>query len=186
MPFYAFYSKKPGSCIINRVQPKPIITNDFLQPGYAYEIVEHVGTNFSPEFQPQLTPKEMLNLGIFGGSYFYGGYSEYPKDWFIGVILTNKCDLKLNFFEVNASQSLKVWQAKGWIYPEDPRGWVQWYFRYYLGRRIPQEDARQIKRWKMMKRHITQLQNNCTVGDWSCRRRQRQALLHWAYDSREM
>lgn len=163
-----------------------VYSSDILQPDYKYKILVPQGDSFDPEFNPDLSPKEMLKLGIFGGCYFYGGYSEYPKDWFKGVKVTDKPDAKLNLFEVNASQPLQVWQQKGWIYDDDPRGWVQWYFRYYLGRRIPHEDSRQIKRWKMMKRHITQLQNNCTAGDWSCRRRQRQALLHWAYDSRKM
>jgi hypothetical protein len=77
-----------------------------------------------------------------------------------------------------------VWRRKGWIHPDDPRGWFQWYCRYYMGRRLPGEDGRQIKRWKAMRRHIAQIRNNCDEGDTSCRRKQRQALLHWAYDSR--
>jgi hypothetical protein len=72
---------------------------------------------------------------------------------------------------------------KGAHYP--PRGWFQWYCRYYMGRRMPDEDGRQIKRWKAIRRHVRQLQLACEPGDLSCRRRQRQALLHWAYDSRK-
>ncbi len=159
---------------------------DSWQIGYSYELVAPIGDNFDPEFKPELTPAEMLNLGIFGGQYFYGGEKEYPSEWFKNVQIIDKPDPKLNFFEVNASQPLSVWEQKGWINPVDPRGWVQWYFRYYMGRRMPDEDARQIKRWKAIKRHVSQLQNNCQVGDWSCRRRQRQALLHWAYDSRKL
>ncbi len=90
----------------------------------------------------------------------------------------------LNYFKVAASQSLKVWQRKGWIYADDPRGWFQWYCRYYMGRRLPDEDARQIKRWKAISRHIAQLRKNCQLGDLNCRPVQRQAILHWAYDSR--
>jgi hypothetical protein len=139
------------------------------------------------EFKPDLTPKEMLKLGVFGANYFQGDISEYPKDWFINAKISDHGhDPNMNFFKVDASQPLAVWQKKGWIYPGDPRGWFQWYCRYSLGRRIQQEDERQIKRWKAMKRHIAQIQNHCQPGDLNCRARQRQALLHWAYDSRKI
>jgi hypothetical protein len=167
---------------------KKVTVNEAYQTGYSYTLTEPQGENFDPEFKPQLTPKEMFQLGIFGGDYFQEIPSEFPSDWFANVQLSHpqKAIKELNFFKVNASQPLSVWQKKGWIYFEDPNGWVLWYCRYYMGRRIPEEDARQIKRWKAIKRHQTQLTNNCTVGDWSCRPRQRQALLHWAYDSRKM
>lgn len=143
--------------------------------------------NFGTEFKPDLTPKQMLELGVFGGNYFQGDIDEYPQDWFKKAIVSDHGhDPSLNFFKVDASQQLAVWQKKGWIYPGDPRGWFQWYCRYYMGRRIPDEDMRQIKRWKAIKRHITQLQNHCQPGDISCRPRQRQAILHWAYDSRKL
>ncbi|MBP6060840.1 MAG: hypothetical protein KA515_02485 [Candidatus Pacebacteria bacterium] len=143
--------------------------------------------NLDPGFKPDLTPKEMLKLGVFGGVYFADKPKEYPKSWFVGVKLSpdGKRHKELNYFKVNASQPLSVWQAKGWINPQDPRGWFEWYCRYYLGRRTG-DDNRQIKRWYAMRRHITQIKNNCRVGDISCRPRQRQALLHWAYDSRKM
>jgi hypothetical protein len=54
-----------------------------------------------------------------------------------------------------------------------------------MGRRCP-DDERQIKRWKAMSRHIGQLRKHCFKGDLNCRRKQRQALLHWAYDSRKL
>lgn len=139
-------------------------------------------------FSPDLTPKLMLELGIFGGNYFSAeDLEEFPKSWLENAKLSlGKTDKSLNYFEINASQSLKQWQDKGWIFEEDPMGWVQWYFRYYQGRRLPEIDAIQIKRWKQMNRHIAQVKKNCQKGDLSCRRRQRQALLHWAYDSRQM
>lgn len=148
-----------------------------------------VTTDLSEEFKPDLTPKEMLELGVFGGRYFVSEeeIKEFPKSWFKNAKFSfEKKDKNLNFFKVNASQSLKYWQKKGWISQFDPKGWFQWYCRYYLGRRIPEEDSRQIKRWKAMKRHIAQIKKNCVKGDLSCRPRQRQALLHWAYDSRHI
>lgn len=166
--------------------PKKIIVNDLMQSGYSYLLTEPEGRNFDPEFKPDLTPKEMLSLGVFGGKYMTDCRAEFPSDWFDSAKLCHeKHDPRLNFFGVNASQPLSVWQKKGWIHPQDPRGWFQWYCRYYLGRRS-EDDARQIKRWRAIARHVAQVRNNCNVGDWSCRPRQRQALLHWAYDSRRL
>ena len=164
-----------------------IVVNDLMQNNYSYFPSEPMGQNFDANFKPELTPKEMLELGVFGGKYMTDCVNEFPRDWFRLAKLCHEFhNPELNLFGVNASQSLSVWRAKGWIYPEDPRGWFQWYCRYYLGRRIPMEDQRQIKRWRAMQRHITQLQMNCGVGELSCRRKQRQALLHWAYDSRRL
>lgn len=164
---------------------KKVIVQDKMQKRYVYERVEQPGKNFDPEFCPQLTPKEMLEAGVFGGKYMTDCRDEFPKSWFTQARLAEgKRDPNLNFFKVNASQPLSVWNEKGWIYKDDPRGWFQWYCRYYMGRRIPEEDKRQIKRWIRMRRHIAQIVNNCRPGDTSCRRRQRQALLHWAYDTR--
>lgn len=146
-----------------------------------------MGENFDSKFLPEITPKEMLALGVFGGKYMTDCRDEFPKDWYEDARLCHEFhDPKLNLFGVNASQPLSVWQKKDWIYPEDPRGWFQWYCRYYFGRRISAEDNRQIKRWLGMKRHILQLQYSCQSKDLSCRKRQRQALLHWAYDSRKI
>jgi hypothetical protein len=128
----------------------------------------------------------MLHLGIFGGNYFTEIPEEFPEAWFRGVQLSSdgQGHAAYNYFKINASQPLQVWQKKGWIYPEDPLGWFLWYCRYYVGRRIPEEDQRQVRRWKAIKRHVSQLQHVCQHGDTECRPRQRQALLHWAYDSR--
>lgn len=153
----------------------------------SYVCTEPEGKNFDPRFQPELTPKQMLKLGVFGGKYMTDCTKEFPKDWFTHAKLCHeKHDPKLNYFGVNASQPLSVWRKKGWIHPADPRGWFQWYCRYYMGRRLEAEDERQIKRWLAIKRHITQIKKNCTKGDMLCRRRQRQAVLHWAYDSRKI
>lgn len=167
--------------------PQTVTVNELYQSGYTYTTTARMGTDFDPDFKPDLTPKEMLRAGIFGGQYFTEPPNEFPEDWFVGVKLSkNSPDKNLNFFKVNASQPLKVWQQKGWIYPEDPLGWFLWYCRYYIGRRIPEEDTRQIKRWKAMSRHVSQLRGACLPGEISCRPRQRQALLHWAYDSRKI
>lgn len=129
----------------------------------------------------------MLKLGVFGGWYLNDCQGEFPNEWFSHARLSDHGpDADYNYFEVTASQPLKVWQEKGWIYPDDPRGWFQWYARYYMGRRLPEEDARQIKRWKAIRRHIAQVTKACHPGDMTCHRRQRQALLHWAYDSRKI
>jgi hypothetical protein len=165
---------------------KTITVNDKMQKGYRYTLTEPAGRNFDPEFKPDLTPKEMLSLGVFGGVYMRDCKKEFPKSWFVGAKLAKGArDAKINFFKVNASQPLSVWRKKGWIFRDDPRGWFQWYCRYYLGRRIPAEDARQIKRWKAIRRHIGQIAAHCSPGDIFCRPRQRQALLHWAYDARK-
>jgi hypothetical protein len=166
--------------------PHSVVTvNDKMQHGYRYVCTAPVGRDFDPEFKPELTPKQMLELGVFGGNYMTDTRGEFPKSWFTRAKLSpERRDRSLNFFGVDASQSLAVWRQKGWLCADDPRGWFQWYCRYYLGRRMPEEDARQIRRWKAMRRHIRQIQRNCEPADWTCRRRQRQALLHWAYDSR--
>ena len=166
---------------------KTVIVNDIMQGGYRYELVEPIGEHFDSEFKPELTPKEMLRLGVFGGKYMTDCVHEFPADWFAKAKLCpERHDPKINCFGVNASQPLSVWQAKGWIHPDDPRGWFQWYCRYYMGRRMPDEDQRQIRRWKAIKRHITQVKKNCAKGDATCRPKQRQAILHWAYDARTM
>jgi len=155
-----------------------------MQQDYCYLLIEPEGKNFHPDFRPQLTPKQMLEMGVFGGRYMTDCRDEFPADWFSGARLCpDRHDPALNFFGVNASKPLSYWRQKDWIYPEDPRGWFQWYCRYYRGRRCP-DDQRQIKRWRAMTRHIAQLRRHCHPGELHCRPRQRQALLHWAYDAR--
>ena len=157
-----------------------------MQQRYRYELTQAPGQNFAPEFIPQLTPAKMLAMGVFGGKYMTDCKDEFPTDWFETAKLSpGKHDRNLNFFQVDASKPLSYWQQKGWIHTDDPRGWFQWYCRYYMGRRH-EDDGRQIKRWKAMTRHISQLRKNCIKGDLLCRPRQRQALLHWAYDSRDI
>lgn len=166
---------------------KWVAVNDRMQKGYLYELSAPAGRSFDPEFKPELTPAEMLALGVFCGKYMTDTRKEFPNSWFKKAKLAPAGrDCSINYFGVNASRPLSEWRAKGWLHPDDPRGWFQWYCRYYMGRRIPDEDRRQIKRWKAFRRHVNQVTMNCEPGDPYCRPRQRQALLHWAYDSRRI
>lgn len=169
---------------------KKVVVNDLMQKKYTYYLTEPTGRNFNPEFKPELTPKEMLELGVFGGRYMRDCKKEFPASWFKKAKFHPQGkkghDPRLNYFGVDASLPLKEWQKKGWIHPIDPRGWFQWYCRYYYGRRFPEEDMRQIKRWKAIKRHIGAIKKNCPPQMLDCRRKQRQAVLHWAYDSRKI
>lgn len=170
------------------MKPITVTVHDLMQKGYKYERVAPIGENFHPDFKPELTPKQMLELGVFGGKYMTDCRDEFPADWFTDAKLSHdRHDASLNYFGVNASQPLSAWLLKGWVdRKHDPRGWFQWYCRYYMGRRLPGEDERQIRRWKAMTRHLAQIRAHCRPGDASCRPRQRQALLHWAYDTRRM
>jgi hypothetical protein len=163
-----------------------VVVNDRMQRGYAYFRTEPAGRNFAPQFRPELTPMQMLRLGVFGGRYMTDCRAEFPASWFVHAKLARgRRDARLNYFKVNASQSLADWRRNRWINPQDPRGWFQWYCRYYMGRRSA-DDARQIGRWRAIARHIAAIRKNCEPRDCLCRRRQRQAVLHWAYDSRRL
>ena len=171
------------------MKKKIVKVNDRMQKNFSYELTEPAGKNFDARFKPELTPKQMLALGVFGGVYMRDCVKEFPNDWFAKARFQKKGvytrDPGLNFFKVNASEPLSVWRKNGWIYKDDPRGWFQWYCRYYMGRRSP-DDERQIRRWRAIRRHIAQIKKNCRAGDLLCRPIQRQAVLHWAYNSRKM
>ena len=167
-------------------RPREVTVDDRMQHGYRYKLTEPMAQRFDPEFLPELTPQEMLALGVFGGRYMTDCRDEFPEAWYAHAKLSvGRRDPSLNFFGVDASKPLAYWREKGWIHPDDPRGWFQWYCRYYMGRRM-EDDSRQIKRWKAMARHVAQLRKHCIPEDLACRPRQRQALLHWAYDSRKL
>jgi hypothetical protein len=162
-----------------------VVVNDAMQQGYRYLRTAPMGKGFDPLFQPQLTPADMLELGVFCGKYMTDCRDEFPAAWFRRARLAvGAPDCSLNCFGVRAGSSLRVWREKGWIHPDDPRGWFQWYCRYYSGRRMGAEDVRQIGRWRAFARHLKQIERHCEPGDPFCRPRQRQALLQWAYDSR--
>ena len=168
------------------MKPKRVRVNDTMQKNYFYWRTKPMGRAFRAEFKPELTPKQMLQLGVFGGKYMNDCRKEFPASWFKKAKLSpERSRAALNYFGVSASQPLSEWRRKGWIYKEDPRGWFQWYCRYYSGRRCV-DDLRQIKRWRAVRPHIAQLKKHCARRDLNCRRRQRQALLHWAYDSRKI
>lgn len=155
-----------------------------------------------PEFTPNLSPKEMFALGIFGGTYFRPIYSrvtsrsyknawkEFPSSWFAGLdieteVASSDIDLSINKYGVWSGTSLEYWESKGWIKAQDPYGWVQWYMRFFMGRRTP-DDQRQIDRWigiqsRFGKRLVSMCKaarkniNNSTVSPVI-----RQLLIQWA------
>ena len=160
-----------------------IVVNDKMQKNYSYELVAPQGDCFADGFNPDLTPPEMLSLGVFEGHYLNDCREEFPAEWFENAKLSpKKPDINCNYFKVKSRQSLAIWRQKGWIIGPDIRGRFQWYCRYYMGRRIPEIDVIQIKRWRAFKRHKAQLEKNCWYGNLNCRTKQRQALLQWGYN----
>ena len=159
-----------------------VVVNDSMQSSYRYVLSAAAGADFAPEFRPVFSPKEMFNLGVFEGKYCNDCRPELPEDWFEDARIAARPDAALNCFGVKRRQPLLVWRQNGWIIGPDPRGWFQWYCRYYLGRRLPEVDLIQIRRWRNFARHAAQVRKNCMPGDIFCRRRQRQALLQWAHD----
>ena len=148
------------------------------------------------EFKPMLTPKQMLHRGIFGGTYFAEliDYKDFPRDWFKGLDKSFYCScrylIKVNYFKVKSGQSQKEWEAAGWIHKDDPRGWFEWYCKYFMGRRH-EDDERQIKRWlafcgpKGRWRNIVYMKIHSArrglAFSQDISRRIQQSLLHWSY-----
>ena len=135
------------------------------------------------QFEAELTPKQMLSAGIFGNSYFRIDkrcwLNEIPDEWKLGTTQTLLTpDSGHNQFGVLSGLPLKEWQRKGWIHPDDPCGWFQWYCRYYLGRRHD-DDSRQIGRWRNYVRRKGMLRMLVERGRDTAR--ERQSLLQWGY-----
>eukprot|EP00850_Spirogloea_muscicola_P016851 SM000140S00600 [mRNA] locus=s140:118145:120561:- [translate_table: standard] len=165
-----------------------IKVDDLMQSGYSYTLVAPMGKEFADNFEPKLSPAEMLAHGVFEGKMCNDGIFEYPKEWYMEAIEKGKLSPEgpnpsLNYFGIKSRLPRTEWIKKGWLPPCDPRGWFQWYCRYYLGRRDPDVDAHQISRWRQLKRHAGQIKANCKAGDLKCRPKQRQALLQWAHDA---
>lgn len=183
-------------------------TMGFLR-GYRYVLAANPGEDFDPRFKPALTPAEMLFMGVFEGKYLNDSTDEFPQEWFLmaggaGRLSPDKRDVGVNYFGVDSRQPLSVWRENGWVpvgrgrrggkdskgrdiladreANPDERGWFQWYCRYWLGRRIPELDAVQIGRWRSFTRHVGAIKHGCERGVLSCRPRERQALLQWAYN----
>ncbi len=159
-----------------------ITVHDKMQKRYSYTLEASMGEDFAEGFSPFYSPKQMLEMGVFEGKYCNDCRKEFPADWFENARISSTANPSLNYFWVKSRQPLSVWLEKGWIMEPDPRGWFQWYCRYYLGRRIAKLDEAQIKRWRAFKRHAAQVRNNCRPGELTCRPVQRQALLQWSYD----
>lgn len=180
---------RPGLRLSSRV-----VTPD-NQQSYSYTLQESAGRNFAPDFRPKFSPGEMLKLGVFSGRYINDCTGEFPREWFIEAIARDKlrpegADPRINLFGVKSRKPLAYWRAKQWIplLPGDPdtRGWFMWYCRYWLGRRIPELDSAQIKRWASFRRHAGQVAANnpprLKSEKLHHRPAQRQALLQWSHD----
>jgi len=172
-----------------------------MEKKYSYVLTCNPGEDFDPTFKPYADPGEILALGAFGGKYLNDCLLEFPAEWFwraglLDKLRPDKEDITVNYFQIDSRLPLSQWKEKGWVpglensttsvladHTKNPdvRGWFQWYCRYWMGRRIPELDAVQIRRWRTFKRHYGGVTKNCPKGDVTCRPRQRQALLHWAW-----
>jgi hypothetical protein len=184
------------------VQGKVIKVNDKMQQ-YTYKLMYNAGTNLNnggytidgqkivyADFNPFYTPSQMLSMGVFEGKYINDCDHEFPKEWYTHANKYNKlspkkADPSVNYFKIKSRLSLQEWKKRGWIpihtKDKDVRGWFQWYCRYWIGRRIPEVDIIQIKRWKSFARHFAQVKKHAS-GDINKRIRQRQALLQWSWN----
>jgi hypothetical protein len=185
-------------------------TSMALRHGYSYTLAAEPG-DLPADFRPDLSPAEMLMLGVFEGKYLNDCVTEFPAEWFLGALMTGHLSpegpdpVRCNLFGIKSRQPLGIWRENGWA-PSlahgnstddhyrgalgdparnpDERGWFQWYCRYWMGRRIPELDAIQIRRWRSFRRHAGAVRGGCPPWrqERTCRLRERQALLQWAYN----
>ena len=195
--------QKKGRSLESFIKGDIIHVSNKMVKNYSYTLQENPGTNFDPEFSPYFTPGQMLRLGVFEGKYLNDCLEEFPQEWFLDAIAMDKLrpespDVQINLFKIHSRLPLQEWQKSGWVASKnkskryntlsdkstnpDERGWFQWYCRYWMGRRLPELDSVQIKRWKAFARHAGGIKHNCRPGDLSCRPRQRQALLQWSWN----
>ena len=184
--------KSPYSKSESYFKPGTIVRayNKMDKGNYSYVLESSIGDIEHPDFDPEFSPAEMLEMGVFEGKYLNDCVLEFPKEWFLPAIAADtlcpeRPDPLCNYFEIKSRLSLAEWRKNNWI-PQitgdpDNRGWFQWYCRYFLGRRIPVLDDVQIKRWRAFKRHYGAVKKNCDSIE--CRPKQRQALLQWSYDA---
>jgi len=161
-----------------------------------------------PDFRPNLSPQQVLQMGSFGGTYFRPIYSgvtkksytaaevtkEYPKEWFKGLnmkkqVTSSNYQNSVNQYNAKCGGSLEMWESKGWMANIDPYGWFQWYCRFYQGRRSTDDD-RQIGRWKKCTSPKGRWRNNLIgkifrssgkINDLNVSPVIRQVLQHWGY-----
>jgi hypothetical protein len=159
--------------------------NDTMQERYSYTLQEKYG-NVDPRMKAALSPRHMLVEGVFSGKYMNDCRNEFPTEWYTKGKFSIVPDAQLNRFRVKSRLSLSEWRTRGWIVDPDIRGWFQWWCRYYIGRRIPGVDDKNISRWRSYKRHAAQVRINASKegreGDETFRPSQRQGLLQWAHD----
>ncbi len=145
------------------------------------------GRNFDRRLPPELTPAQMLRLGVFCGKYMTDCRKEFPKSWFARAKLAGKArDCALNYFGVDASQPLSVWRKKaGSIATIRAAGFNGIAAITWAGA-FPTRTRGRSSAGKRSAATFVKFRKNCEPGDVTCRPRQRQALLHWAYDSRKI
>jgi len=173
-----------------------IVVSNKDQRDYVYKLAKRVGSwPEYPLFKPELTPGEILKLGVWGGKKFNDCFRELPREWLLDALENNKLSVlrpmkNMNYYKVFEHPGLEDWRDDNEDAPKDPfdpRGWQQWFIRFHLGRRIPDVDRKQINRWIAFNKRFKRLiETSCKKGDDKCKPRIKQSLLTWAIDSRKL